>query len=187
MSKNAEKGGVAARPEAIALQSPGSGGGHRRALRDALARFATGVTVITARTPDGEPVGLTVNSFASVSLEPALILWSVGLGASSAEVFVPGVAFVVNVLATDQLPLARAFAAHGSAERLTGPGVADNADGVPVLGGCVAEYHCRVTARHAGGDHAIIVAGVDRFRAGTGTPLLFHDGRFSAPGEVLRG
>lgn len=186
MVKNAEKAGSAPLGNAPPLQSPDAGGGHRRAFRNALGRFATGVTVITARTPDGEAVGLTVNSFASVSLEPPLILWSVALDASSEALFVPPVPFVVNVLADDQLELARAFALHGSVERFDRVWATDNADGVPVLAGCVAEYHCRVQARHPGGDHAIIVARVHGFRAATGAPLLFHDGRFSAPGEALR-
>ena len=148
-----------------------------RALRDTLGRFATGVTVMTARAADGGMVGITVNSFASVSLDPPLILWCVALTSSQARVFEVGVPFVVNILSDDQLAQAKQFARPGPAEFL-GAHFEVTPSGLPRLEGCVAALECEVTACHPGGDHAIIVARVVALHQGDRHPLVFFAGQF---------
>lgn len=147
-----------------------------RALRAGLGAFATGVTIITAFDAD-QPVGITVNSFASVSLEPPLILWSIARAASCAPAFAPGRPFCVHVLGAGQESLARRFARTGG-DKFGDLEWTPSAYGAPLLPGCIAEFHCSVTACHAGGDHTIIIGRVDAWLAREGKALLFHRGQF---------
>jgi len=152
---------------------------HATDYRRALAQFATGVTVVTTRDTQGHPVGLTVNSFNSVSLEPPLVLWSLALKASSVPAFETCSHYAVNVLAGHQLEVAQRFATRG-ADRF-GPGDwHDGPDGVPVLDGCVATLVARNRSRHLEGDHLILVGEVVHYSAPGGYPLVFHDGRYIA-------
>ena len=147
-------------------------------LRAALGRFATGVTIVTARAADGRPVGLTVNSFNSVSLEPPLVLWSLARGAGSMAAFSNGLHYAINVLAADQQGLAERFAAR-DVDRWTGVAFTEGISGAPVLEGCVATFECFNRSRYAEGDHVIFVGEVERCRhRSDGSPLLFHGGRF---------
>jgi flavin reductase (DIM6/NTAB) family NADH-FMN oxidoreductase RutF len=147
--------------------------------RRALAQFTTGVTVVTARDAGGAPVGLTVNSFNSVSLDPPLVLWSLALKASSVAAFEACSHYAINVLAGHQLELAQRFATRG-ADRF-GPGDwHDDAHGVPVLDGCVATFVARNRSRYREGDHMILVGEVVHYSAPGGHPLVFHDGRYIA-------
>jgi flavin reductase (DIM6/NTAB) family NADH-FMN oxidoreductase RutF len=147
--------------------------------RRALAQFATGVTVVTTRDAHGKPVGLTVNSFNSVSLDPPLVLWSLALKASSVAAFETCAHYAINVLAGHQLEVAKRFATRG-ADRF-GPGDwHEGAHGVPVLDGCVATFVARNRSRHREGDHVIQVGEVVHFVAAGGYPLVFHDGRYVA-------
>ncbi len=147
-------------------------------FRGALGMFATGVTIVTARTAQGELVGLTASSFNSVSLDPPLVLWSLAGAASSMPALSAGSHYAINVLAADQQALAERFAGRG-ADRWAGvahtPGVA----GAPVLAGAVACFECFNRSRYAEGDHVIFVGQVERcsFRPGA-APLLYHGGRF---------
>lgn len=147
-------------------------------FRDALGMFATGVTIVTARTPEGELVGLTASSFNSVSLEPPLVLWSLAGAASSMPALSKGSHYAINVLAADQQALAERFATKG-VDRFAGvshtPGVA----GAPLLAGSVACFECFNRSRYNEGDHVIFVGEVERCsrRAGA-APLLYHGGRF---------
>ena len=152
---------------------------HATDYRRALAQFATGVTVVTARDAQGSPVGLTVNSFNSVSLDPPLVLWSLALKSNSLAVFETCSHYAVNMLAGHQLEVARRFATRG-ADRF---GPADwhaGPHGVPMLDGCVATLVARNRSRHPEGDHVILVGEVEQFSAPGGTPLVFHDGRYIA-------
>ena len=149
----------------------------QRALRDALGRFATGVTVITTRDAAGESVAMTVNSFTSVSLDPPLILWCVALASSAAALFDVGTPFVVNVLADDQLPQAKQFARSGRTE-LEGAPFTVTASGLPRLTGCVAGLECEIVDRYPGGDHAILLSRVVALHQGGPHPLVFFGGQF---------
>ncbi|MEM9576524.1 MAG: flavin reductase family protein [Pseudomonadota bacterium] len=152
---------------------------HALALREAFGRFGTGVTVVTAQTPNG-PLGMTANSFSSISLDPALVLWAPARSSLRHDAFVAAERFCIHVLAVDQLELARHFATNGtefgSFEWDTGPLDA------PCLSGCLVEFHCTTFAVHPAGDHSIILGKVeivtqhDRKQPG----LLFEQGQFGS-------
>jgi len=147
------------------------------ALRQALAQFATGITVVTTRAPDGTPVGLTVNSFASVSLQPPLVLWCLALGARSLAAFTACERYLIHVLGSDQLEVARRFTAR-DADRFAAADWHDNPNGLPLLDGGVAWLECRNRGRHNEGDHVILVGEVTAFENRGGAPLIFHDSRY---------
>ncbi len=147
-------------------------------FRAALGMFATGVAIVTTRTPAGELVGLTVNSFNSVSLEPPLVLWSLGQRSMSAPFFLAATHYAVNVLGAEQRELALRFAAPVG-DRWAGVPWRAGASGVPLVEGAVAHFECFNKARHEEGDHIIFIGQVEHceHRAGA-APLLFHGGRF---------
>ena len=140
--------------------------------------FATGVTIVTARTPAGALVGLTANSFNSVSLNPPLVLWSLAQGASSMDALSTGSHYAINILAADQKELAERFASKRSDRWLDVPFTA-GVCGAPLLTGAAATFECFNRSRYEEGDHVIFVGEVERcsHRAGA-APLLFHGGRF---------
>lgn len=150
---------------------------HQRAFRDALGRFATGVTVITTRT-DAGPLGITANSFAALSLDPALVMWAPGKFSRRFEAFADAEHFAIHVLAEDQLPLARHFAANGGDFNL--PGLSEGAGRVPLLPGCLARFECLRHAVHPGGDHAIVVGRVTQVSTRSGAGLSFFAGHYGA-------
>lgn len=151
--------------------------GSSRDLRHAFGRFATGVTVITIDSPDG-PYGMTVNSFASVSLDPALILWSVDKSSARCAYFHDAAHFAVNILGSHQASTALGFAKDPFA--FDNIGWRENDAGLPVLEDCAATLECRRDAVHAGGDHFIIIGQVTRACVAEHEPLLFHKGDFGA-------
>jgi flavin reductase (DIM6/NTAB) family NADH-FMN oxidoreductase RutF len=140
--------------------------------------FATGVTIVTARTPAGVLVGLTANSFNSVSLQPPLVLWSLAQAAGSMPALSTGSHYAINILAADQKDLAERCAS-GGADRWQGVAYTDGASGAPLLDGAAASFECFNRSRYEEGDHVIFVGEVERctHRAGA-APLLFHGGRF---------
>lgn len=140
--------------------------------------FATGVTIVTARTPEGDLVGLTANSFNSVSLTPPLVLWSLARSAGSMAAFSTGSHYAINILGSDQQALARQFAAK-DVDRYQGVQFSLGASGAPLLQGAAATFECFNRSRYEEGDHVIFVGEVERcnHRAGA-SPLLFHGGRF---------
>ncbi len=148
-------------------------------LRAALGSFATGVTVITARTAAGELVGLTANSFASVSLEPPLVLWSIGLGTPSFEAFRDCSHYAINILAADQVDISNRFASP-SEDKFAGLEYVSGAGGVPLLAGCIASFECRNEIQHPGGDHLILIGYIERYQLHGGEPLLFFGGDYAA-------
>lgn len=156
------------------------------ALRQALGDFATGVTVVTARGADGKLAGLTVNSFASVSLTPPLVLWSLVRESPSWPVFESCSHYAVNVLGAHQRGVSQCFAKTGI-DKFSGIECKPGAGGSALLPGCVAWFECRVTARIPGGDHVILLAEVEQFRRANGhpPPLLFHHGRYKQAGAAL--
>jgi flavin reductase (DIM6/NTAB) family NADH-FMN oxidoreductase RutF len=149
-------------------------------FRSALGMFATGVTIVTARGPDGKPVGLTANSFNSVSLDPPLVLWSLSQAAASLPAFRAGSHYAINVLAADQKTLAERFSLKG-ADRFSGVEFEIGAGGAPLLKGAAATFECFNRSRYEEGDHVIFVGEVERCTSRTGvSPLLFHGGRYYA-------
>jgi flavin reductase (DIM6/NTAB) family NADH-FMN oxidoreductase RutF len=147
-------------------------------FRAALGMFATGVTIVTARTAQGELIGLTANSFNSVSLTPPLVLWSLSRAAASIAVFSAGSHYAINVLAADQKALAERFATRG-ADRWNGVGFDEGAGSAPLLHGAAATFECFNRSRYEEGDHVIFVGEVERCAHRTGAaPLLFHGGRY---------
>ncbi|MES2324774.1 MAG: flavin reductase family protein [Pseudomonadota bacterium] len=148
-------------------------------FRQALSQFATGVTVITAALPDGAFLGVTINSFNSVSLEPPLVLWSLAHASSSMGAFSAAPRYVINVLAGDQIELAQRFASH-TGDRFDALPFTLSAQGVPVLAGTVAWFECRHRSRYSEGDHVIFVGEVERCHSHPHRTLGFHRGRFIA-------
>ncbi len=150
----------------------------QREFRASLGMFATGVTVVTARNAAGELLGLTANSFNSVSLDPPLVLWSLASAAGSMAAFSNGLHYAINVLAADQQALAEQFAARG-ADRWAGVAFTEGMSGAPLLAGAAASFECFNRSQYAEGDHVIFVGEVERCSHRTGaSPLLFHGGRF---------
>ena len=139
--------------------------------------FATGVTIVTTRAADGRPIGLTANSFNSVSLEPPLVLWSLSQAAASLAAFRAGSHYAINVLAADQKALAERFAAKG-ADRWSGVDSVPGAGGAPLIAGSAATFECFNRSRYDEGDHVIFVGEVERctWRPGA-APVLLHGGR----------
>ncbi len=148
------------------------------ALRAALGLFATGVTIVTARAPDGSLMGLTANSFNSVSLTPPLVLWSLGLKAGTLQVFLQAKHYAIHVLSVEQQLLAERFASK-MANRFEGIERQEGIGGVPLLSGCAAVFECTSRSQYPEGDHVILVGEVISCRHdATRSPLLFHGGRF---------
>jgi flavin reductase (DIM6/NTAB) family NADH-FMN oxidoreductase RutF len=154
-----------------------------RALRQALGRFATGVTVITTRTPTGKLEGLTANSFSSVSLDPPLVLWSLRRQAPSLASFRDSGCFAVNVLGAEQVALSRHFATP-LADKFAGQAMAEGHGGCPLLPGCLARFECATEQLVEAGDHIIFIGRIHRLTHREGVPLLFNAGHYSLPAAL---
>jgi 3-hydroxy-9,10-secoandrosta-1,3,5(10)-triene-9,17-dione monooxygenase reductase component len=146
--------------------------------RSALGTFATGVTIVTTRDAMGNDIGMTANSFNSVSLEPPLILWSLAKTSKSLEAFMTADFFAVHVLAIDQEPLSTRFARRG-VDKFANIEVRRGHAGIPLLRDCASVFQCRTAFRHEGGDHIIFVGEVVEFEHSTRAPLVFHGGRYA--------
>jgi flavin reductase (DIM6/NTAB) family NADH-FMN oxidoreductase RutF len=149
----------------------------QRQLRDAFGRFATGVTVITALLPDGRRTGLTVNSFTSLSLEPAMILWNLRSGSPSEPAFARGRCFAVNVLNTSQQEVSQRFCRPAD-DKFAGLEVVEGSGGVPLLAGSLASFECRVEELVTCGDHLIVIGRVLAATYGEGERLIYSQGRY---------
>jgi flavin reductase (DIM6/NTAB) family NADH-FMN oxidoreductase RutF len=168
--------GPAARPEPAPA---GSGGIDAQAFRTALGCFATGITVVTAVSPSGELLGVTANSFNSVSLDPPLVLFSLHRAAYSLGAFAEGGHFAVNILREEQQELSVRFA-RPLGDKWRGIEYEVWSTGAPILSGCLASFECRTRALYDGGDHVIFLGEVLRLRSsGEGRPLLYFRGRYS--------
>lgn len=152
----------------------------QRSFRSALGRFTTGVTIITARGADGRAVGVTANSFNSVSLDPPLVLWSLGRASSSLAAYESAEEFVIHVLGLEQQELSNRFASKGI-DKFAGMEVGQA--GAPLLDGCSARFHCRKVQRHDVGDHVLFIGEVVDFFTSDVAPLLYLHGRY---GEARR-
>lgn len=153
------------------------GSDNTRDFRDALGCFATGVTVVTAPgTPAG--IGMTANSFSSISLTPPLILWSPSKRSQRYPFFAEADHFAIHVLRADQKDLALEFARRGDAFDRVETFMSGN--GLPLIEDCLARFECRKSALHDGGDHAIVVGEVVRVKLMQGTPLVFAQSTYGA-------
>ncbi len=150
---------------------PGPDTAHN--FRAALSRFATGVTVVTCQSRLG-PLGITANSFASVSLDPPLVLWSPAKSSSRHDAFVEADRFVIHILAADQSQTCLRFTKDGL--DFGGLDVASSECGAPVIHDCLAHFECSRFAIHDAGDHTIIVGQVEAAAARDGKPLVFAGG-----------
>lgn len=153
-------------------------------FRRALGGFATGVAVATTIGTDGERYGITISSFNSVSLEPPLVLWSLGKSAISYEHFAAADHFAVHVLSREQKQLALDFAERGG-NKFSTLDCGTGAGGVPILPSYSCCFECTTEHRYDGGDHTIIVGRVIAFRDHDKDPLIFHRGQFIGNGGVL--
>lgn len=155
--------------------------GYRRAL----GAYPTGVTVVTARLPDGRRIGLTANSFTSVSLDPPLISWCPSKNASRLPELGEAAYFAVNVLAAHQHHFADRFATptRKMVDKFAGVPLSEGIGGVPLLEGAVARFQCRTVRQFDAGDHVIFLGQVERYEAEGGEPLVFHAGRYRVPGQ----
>lgn len=147
-----------------------------RQFRDALAQFATGVTIITARAAHGF-VGFTANSFNSVSLEPPLVVWSLARRSRSLAIFAGANLYAVNVLAHDQIDLARRFS-RPHIDRFAGVAFRLGAADAPLMEGCTAWLECRHHALHPAGDHMLFIGEVISTAHRRLPPLVWHSGRY---------
>ena len=154
-----------------------------RHLRDCLAMFATGVTIVTTQAGDGGFIGLTANSFNSLSLDPPLVLWSLHVRAGSVRAFVDATHFAVNVLAAGQLPLALRFSRPGT-NRFAGVTVHPGLGGAPLIEGALAWFECETRTHYRHGDHLLFIGEVRRCARGAGTPLVFQQGGFGVPHPI---
>lgn len=146
-----------------------------RQFREALSHYATGVTVVTTRGRSG-PVGITANSFTSVSLNPPLVLWCPARASARFQTFATAEYYAIHVLAADQLDLCRRFSRSGT--DFSGLPAETTPEGMPLLPNCLARFDCQAHACHDGGDHAILVGRVLRATTRDGDPLLFWGGRY---------
>ena len=150
-----------------------------RDFRNALGTYATGVTIITAMTADGKPYGLTCNSFASVSLNPPLVLVCLANSADSFAAFASCGRFAVSVLGFEHRPMAQQFATKG-ADKFASDGLCRTPGGLPAVAGALVELDCEMDARHRAGDHTILIGRVSgaRLGEGTGTPMVYYQRSF---------
>lgn len=151
-------------------------------FRASLARFASGVTVLTLRDRDGRDCGMTATAFSSLSLDPPLILVCVGHAASIAPSLADATHFAVHLLAAEQAPLARRFA-EKDVDRFAGLTVRRGTADLPLLDGALATLQCRIQARHPGGDHEIIVGEVLAAASRDGEPLVYFRGGYRELGR----
>ena len=147
-------------------------------FRQALGMFATGVTIVTTRAGDGSPVGVTANSFNSVSIDPPLVLWSLAKNARSLDAFTGGEHWNVHILSQEQEALSNLFARAGEdkfGQQQLEPGVSD----APLLPGCSARFQCKTMFQYDGGDHIIFVGQVLSYDRTQRLPLLYVTGQYA--------
>lgn len=150
-------------------------------FRATLSQFATGVTVITTLGTDREPIGITASSFNSLSMDPPLILWSLGKDSYSLPAFENALFFNIHILGDDQAALSNLFARQGTDKFKNVETYAGNG-GTPILKNCAALLECRTRHLYEGGDHIIVVGEVLQHSHCSGKPLIFHQGQYASLG-----
>ena len=169
------------------MSAPGSGSAppvDARVLRGVLGRWATGVAIISCVDAQGLPMGLTANSFASLSLDPPLVLWSLRQVSPSLPAFATASHFAVNVLAENQVDLARLFASPAN-DRFSQGLWSQGLGRAPVLAGCAAVLECALVSAQVAGDHTLFTGQVQRMVDSAIAPLLFQAGHYRLLGEIL--
>ncbi|MBI1392232.1 MAG: flavin reductase [Alphaproteobacteria bacterium] len=156
-----------------------------RRLKDAFARYATGVAIATCAPPGRAPAALTVNSFTSVSLNPSLVLWSLQRSAGAYDAFMAADNYAISVLRAGQEATSTRFATRG-AESPTREEFETWATGAPVLRERLAGFDCRISARHDAGDHVILVGEVLQFDSFGGKPLLYYASGYATGPDVAK-
>jgi 3-hydroxy-9,10-secoandrosta-1,3,5(10)-triene-9,17-dione monooxygenase reductase component len=163
---------------------PDGESGHRddrefdkQGFRKALGSFPTGVTIISTRAADGQPVGVTCNSFNSVSLDPPLVLWSLAKTAYSRSTFEAARHWAVNLLSSDQEAISSQFARAGK-DKFVDVEIENGVGEAPLLMGCCARFQCATESVYEGGDHLIFVGRVLAFDRSDRLPLVFHSGQY---------
>lgn len=154
------------------------------ALRAALARYATGVTIVTCLDAAGERMGLTANSFSALSLEPALVLWSLRRSSASLPAFESASHFAINVLAEEQLELSRRFSGRAD-DKFAAGDWREGWGGAPVLAGSAAVFECANDTRHVAGDHLLFIGRVLACQASASAPLVYQASHYHALGSRL--
>jgi flavin reductase (DIM6/NTAB) family NADH-FMN oxidoreductase RutF len=148
-------------------------------FRSVLGRFASGITVVTARDGDGRHYGMTVSAFCSVSLAPPLILVCVDLAASMHDALLEASHFAVNILSAEQEPLSRRFSGLDESHRFDGVGYAPGITGAALLDDALAHIECRRVQHHRAGDHTIVIGEVEAAAARSARPLLYYRGGYA--------
>lgn len=149
-----------------------------RAFRDVLGTFTTGVTIITTRGCEGEPIGVTANSFNSVSLEPPMVLWSLAKSARSLPAFNEAAVWAVHILSMNQEVLASRFARSGG-DKFSGLDLASGVENLPLLRGCTARIQCRTAIKCEAGDHIVFIGEVLDFDRCNLPPLVYQAGSYA--------
>jgi len=148
-------------------------------FRSVLGRFASGITVLTARDDEDNDFGMTVSAFCSVSLVPPLVLVCVDRVASMHEMLLRASHFAVNILAAHQEALSRRFSGPDEHKRFDGVGYTRGENGVALLDEALVHLECKVVARHEAGDHTVVISAVERAAAYDGRPLLYYRGGYA--------
>lgn len=150
-----------------------------RKFRDALGNFATGICVVTVAREQDAPIGMTINSFSSVSLEPPLVLWSIQYTSECFEIFNAAERFAINILSSDQQEYSTIYSKKGE-HALVPSHYCLGRTGSPIIRNALTSFECRTWARYAGGDHLIIIGEVlDLTAHSTERPLLFYRGKYA--------
>jgi flavin reductase (DIM6/NTAB) family NADH-FMN oxidoreductase RutF len=149
----------------------------KRDFRNALGCFGTGVSVVTSGTNQTRLVGVTANSFSSVSLEPPIVLWSLGITSPSLEVFDTSGRFVINILSLQQVHLSKRFSSNVP-DKFEGVDFCKGFEGLPVLNGCVATIECKTIQRTVVGDHVLFLGQVEKYSYECKPTLLFCQGNY---------
>jgi flavin reductase (DIM6/NTAB) family NADH-FMN oxidoreductase RutF len=148
-------------------------------LRAAMARYATGVCIATTLTNGGAPAGLTITSFNALSLDPPLILWSLGLNSSNLDTFRSSDRFGISILPYEMSELARNFSRSGG-DKFAGVAVDTGQSGVPLIAGALVQLECLTDAQYPAGDHVLFLGRVIGLAVGDGAPLVFCNSAFGA-------
>lgn len=151
---------------------------NNKALRSAFSRFATGVTVLTITDQSGAMFGVTVNSFSSVSLDPPLVLWSLGDATCDLDSFLKADAFVINVLSNDQRQISDNFATADEFDKFESVSYTLSNQGLPLLDGCLARFHCKKYRLDRVGDHWLFLGELYQIEENHGEPLIYYNSRY---------
>ena len=148
---------------------------NKKNLRNVLSKFATGVTVVSTVDCDGKPIGMTANSFTSVSLDPPLVLWSIGINQPSYEAFLNAKGYSVSILSKDQKDICDLFSSPIE-NKFSDIDYTLTDNGFPIIQKSLAWFDCLKWNNYPGGDHQILVGEIKNFYADENDPLIFWNG-----------